>query len=463
MNNELSPENANRLAIGIARSRRISYQAAEAYLKSLSLRIVATPDFCATAAGQAAVLTAVNTAQRAYLGGVNMEVPQGIPLKLKIFGATTLDQALTEVSLPSRSDSIPKRTLFLGVPSSAAQTEDVRVYCDGWRGGVSDVGDQVAFDIGDAEDICLGGIFAGAAGVHRCFLKDTNLPAQNISDPFGISLAGLDADWLQPIRTKQIEILPSSFWMLGLGHLGQAYLWTLSMLPFGARADIHFLLNDFDKIDDSNLGAGLLCKERDVGKMKTRHCADWLEANGFSTSICERSFGANTVKAEDEPDVALCGFDKAEPRRSLDRCGFGLVLECGLGGTLADFDQAEFHRFPRLGRSASDIWAITEAPQSVPAALAALFEGGKKQNCGQVAIDIAGKSVSTSFVGAMASAIAVSEVIRAFHRKACYDNISFNPRCQSDLSTTRASKPLTAIDIGALGFTSKIWGSAPLI
>jgi len=31
--------------------------------------------------------------------------------------------------------------------------------------------------------------------------------------------------------------LPNRFWVLGLGHLGQAFLWNLALLPFPNRQE----------------------------------------------------------------------------------------------------------------------------------------------------------------------------------------------------------------------------------
>jgi len=39
-----------------------------------------------------------------------------------------------------------------------------------------------------------------------------------------------------------VTLLPNKFWLLGLGHLGQAYIWNIGLLPFKAPNEITFLL-----------------------------------------------------------------------------------------------------------------------------------------------------------------------------------------------------------------------------
>ena len=52
----------------------------------------------------------------------------------------------------------------------------------------------------------------------------------------------------------QVEFLPREFWALGLGHLGNAYLWSLATLPYPqSRRDVEIFLNDFDRVEPENV------------------------------------------------------------------------------------------------------------------------------------------------------------------------------------------------------------------
>lgn len=81
--------------------------------------------------------------------------------------------------------------------------------------------------------------------------------------------------------------LPSSAWLVGIGNLGQAYLWTLGLLPYGEGA-AELVLQDMDILAPSNLSTSLLTFRDMMRKKKTRALADWAEARGFKTTIVER-------------------------------------------------------------------------------------------------------------------------------------------------------------------------------
>jgi hypothetical protein len=453
MNEELTAAHANRLAIGLARSRRIRYEEAEALLRTLSLRIVIGTDGGIRAASQAALLTALNTAHRAFLGGVEVSMPKGIPLKLPIPGARTLDEALALTGYAPISVLKPTHSLYLDQISGVAKEDDILVHCDSWRAGVSDVGNPAEFVKGDVDELSLGGVMAGAMAVHRAFVRATNLPTGIYDKPVGISLWNPNESWLRSITDRQLHVLPRRFWNLGLGHLGQAFLWNLALLPFPNPSDVDFLLQDFDVIDASNRGSGLLCDASSAGRKKTRHCAGWLERFGFETVISERPFGPADRRNESDPGIALCGFDRAEPRTYLETAGFGLVIECGLGGTLGDFDQGDLHVFPSDRHTAQGLWAgAAEKIPDINPETAQLF-GNNQGVCGALAIDVAGRSVSTSFVGAMVSSLAISELLRTFNNGGRFDEVIFDARNPSFCKFSNANRAMPASLLGSLGFS----------
>ena len=423
MNNSLTPERANRMVVGLARARGIRYEDAEAELRNLSLRIVWTVAGPGTLAQQLALLTAANTGARAFLGGVQVELPGGLPLVASIPGVSTVNAALEWVGVPFVHLSNPTHTIYVGDPDARARPDDIIIHCDAWRGGVCDVGQKTEFLEGDRDMLGLGGIYAGALAVHRCFVRAAHLPSQCLDQACGLSLWDPTADWRQPVEDSKLQQLPIRFWMLGLGHLGQGYLWSLGFLPYPDRASVEFLLHDVDKVDESNFGSGLLCTLGSVGRKKTRLCAGWLERLGFSTHITERRFTTSDRRAGGDPSVAFCGFDNVLARQGIDTAGFGFVVECGLGGSLADFDQLDLHTFPSSRHTAHSLWSgFSDRKGNVPEEVARLF-ALPNEACGALAIDIAGKSVSTSFVGAIAGALATAEMLRVFNRGSTFDDV----------------------------------------
>lgn len=455
MNEQLTPKNANRLALGLARQRRIHYREAEAILRSLTLKLVIDAASCQSVAFQAALLTAFNTGNRAFLGGVSVEMPADVELLLPLPGFRSLNEALRLTGFTPREISLPSQTIYFGHTPAELSANSCRIDCDGWRGVVSDFDCPASFEYGNSDNIALGGVFAGGLAVHRCFLKATDIPARSLESPLGLSLWSPGSDWQKPVSSSPLlSNLPNRFWVLGLGHLGQAFIWNLALLPFPKRQEVEFLLQDFDAIEAPNVGSGLLCTTDAVGRKKARHCAGWLENLGFTTAITERKYTEHDRRNEDEPGIALCGFDQARPRSCLGKTGFGMVVECGLGDGPTDFDSIHIHTFPNSQSSPEALWGnVQDSPRKISNEDAALFGEGQHE-CGQLAIDTAGKAVSTSFVGAMAGAMVIGELLRAFNSGPRFEEQYLTPRNLADSDFCQAATKQTLAELAKLGFCS---------
>jgi hypothetical protein len=455
MNEELTPKTANRLALGLARQQRIHYREAEAILLSLTLKLVIDAASCRSVAFQAALLTAFNTGNRAFLGCVSVEMPADVKLLLPLPGFRSLNDALRITGFTPRETSTSSQTIYFGHTPAEPDANSCRVDCDGWRGVVSDFDCLASFEYGSSDDIALGGVFAGGLAAHRCFLKAANIPARSLESPLGLSLWSPGSDWQKPVSSKPLlSNLPNRFWVLGLGHLGQAFLWNLALLPFPNRQEVQFLLQDFDAIEAPNVGSGLLCTTSAVGRKKVRHCGGWLENLGFATAITERKYTEHDRRSEDEPGIALCGFDRARPRSFLGKTGFRMVVECGLGDGPTDFDSIHIHTFPNSQNSPEALWGnVQDSARKISDEDVALFSEGQHE-CGQLAIDTAGKAVSTSFVGAMAGAMVVGELLRAFNGGPRLDEQYFTPRNLVDSDYCQATTTQALSELAKLGFCS---------
>jgi hypothetical protein len=174
-------------------------------------------------------------------------------------------------------------------------------------------------------------------------------------------------------------------------------------------------LQDFDRVVAANWNAGLLCDEGSAGQFKTRLCSAWLEARGLATRMIERPFDELTRRGGEEPFVALCGFDNLKSRSVLEGAGFDLVVECGLGGETANFDDVLLHTFPGASRSAREVFGGTAGGARHPGTLSLAGAFGDLRDCGILLATLEGKAISSSFVGAYAGALVVGELVRGLH------------------------------------------------
>jgi hypothetical protein len=83
----------------------------------------------------------------------------------------------------------------------------------------------------------------------------------------------------------------------------------------------------------------------------------------------------------------------------------------------------------------------------------ALFTEGHHE-CGHLAIDMAGKAVSTSFVGAMAGAMVVGDLLRAFNGGSQLDEQYLTPRNLKDSEFRPSNAPQSLQEIAKLGFVT---------
>lgn len=416
MNEQLNENNFNRLAKMLMQKHQISYPHAMERLSSLKLHVICSSQNLGTEAFQAALLTAVNCGCRSFLGGVYVSSFEETALVVPWPDAQSLDAVVRELGgkAAETSDKFDA-TLVVG-HHPCVNPDAIRILCDGWRGGVqpADI-DDTAFVAG--EDFAIGGVLGGALAVEYAFLRACGLSRHSLDGPTGLSLWLPDGDWLsQESMGPPLQSLPKRLWFIGLGHLGQAYAWSLGLLPYSSPKDVSLMLQDFDRVVKSNWTAGLLCWDQDPGEYKTRVVARWLETRGFQTTITERPYDEHTHRTGEEPFVALCGVDVTAARRLLEKGGFDLVVECGVGSSPDDFDRLKIHTFPNASKRAMEIWPIDgRAPvphEPSPMVIEALKDQG---DCGILATTIENKSISASFVGAAAGAMVIGEVLRALH------------------------------------------------
>lgn len=436
MNTNLTEDNLNRLALGIIEKNKCTYQDALKILGSLKLHVKCGEAIRKSVSLQAALLTIVNTGKRAFLGGVNVAMPNGVDFAIQWPFSANLNKAVTELGgiIVSETEIGKSFSIHLGLPGSIDENS-IEVLCNGWTGGISSGIDKI--NVNQDVDFALGGILGGAIAVSAVFMKQTNINPSSCDQSAGVSLWRPDLSWTsEEAQGPKLKYLPKRVWLLGLGHLGQAYAWTLSLLPYAKPEDFNPLLQDFDRITDGNYSAGLLTDKQNTTPRKTRHCANWLETFGFTVTITERKYDSKTIRTDEEPYLALCGFDNAKSRLPLEGSGFDLVVESAIGSGVSDFDSIITHTFPGANKKPSDIWGNDTENKISEVLIDAMQKEVKKEECGVLATNLASKAMSASFVGAVASALVISEVLRALHGGVRFESIVVRLRSLNNIRTS---------------------------
>ena len=370
---------------------------------------------------QAMLLTAVNAAHRAFIGGVRVRLRNNGPMSVrwaeKLGVATSVETLGGEIveSLDCKHPTLVIGNVVEQPPGSIV----LYATWEGWSGGLVE---EQESRLSESSEFPLVGMLAAALGVSEAFqhVRGSAVAGRRST---GLSLWKPQCDWRsESAYGEPCLYLPKRLWLIGLGHLGQAYAWALGLLPYVDYAAVDLMLQD-DTIVYANKSTGMLSDDSSVCQKKSRVVAARLEALGFRTAITERLFDCATRRSSDEPSVALVGVDDPAPRQLLEEAGFDLVIDAGLGSGSQNYLDILMHSFPS-GIEATTAWskrseALTNSLVGQPAYLdlqqrisetTELTDG--EIECG--IIEVAGRAVGAAFVGCVAATLVFSEVLRVF-------------------------------------------------
>jgi hypothetical protein len=406
--------------------------------------------FEANPSATAAALTAINCAVRAFPGGVfvladpdavlthGWGLGRSLSTVLASLGAQHVDRLpddlgyVISVAEPRNTPSAPgPRILY---PTWA-----------GWSGGVVlDPGERLLE--GDGQP--LSGVLAGALGVSEAFQATRGFVVAG-RRTIGMSLWSPDVPWQdQDAIGPALTVLPEKMWLLGLGHLGQAFAWSIGCQSYPPGTPLVGLV-DPQVIVKGNVDTGLLTTIDDVGLRKARVVAAALERRGAKTTVVERLFDEAFRPQRDEPSIALAGFDSPAPRRLLEAAQFARVVDAGLGGGVPGYLDVMIHSFPSELRA---VMAFPEARRAAPDAVlyqpAYAAEIGRLEAAGMTEeaarcglLEIAGRTVGAAFVGAVASCLVVAEELRALVDGPRYEVVSVSLRSPEHLAAVPNPAP----------------------
>jgi hypothetical protein len=395
--------------------RAESAETALAMLESFGLTIQVGKEIANSAEHQTALLTLVNVTSRTLLAGVEVVGLPDVPSVSGLAPNASLRSAVEELGGKFAAQERPNwpRAVIGTVTGLDCSRPCWQMTWEGWRGGV--IPWRENRQLSESSSLALAPVLAAAVCGAEVFAFHAGDHSMAGRRPSGLSLWQPGADWLRADPSEPaVSYLPSQLWILGLGNLGQAFVWVLGCLPYPADPKPLLVLQDFDRVMESNVSTSLLTATRSIGRKKTRVVAEWAEARGFDTVIEERRFGPWTQRGDDEPAAMLCGVDNALARSRLEGADFGLVVEAGLGAGPGGFRNISQHVFPG-SRAAAEIWSdlsgTTLEVEDMPA-YRAMRQKGVDQ-CGVARL--ATRTVAVPFVGLTAACLVISELLRRLH------------------------------------------------
>ena len=403
--------------------------------QQFAVTLVCGADVAASYMSQLSVLTAAEIASRCFPGAVYVALPAQVDDAAIMlwphltgppsFGALLRQIVGTHSVVPDQGDLPHSNVLLFGDAPDIAGA--LRITFDGWVAKTGPV--PLVARLPERPYCTLAAILSAALAVSELFLSFAEISLEATRRTAALSLWRPDLDPAHSAAIgRPVQWLPADSWVLGLGHLGNAYLWALGTLPYENASSARVFLNDFDSVQIENIETGLLFTHADLNRTKARTCAAWLERRGFRTRLLERRFDKNFRCQPGEPRLALCGFDSNPPRRDLPSAEFVQVIESGLGGTPNNFDTLSLHALPNP-RGIHELWPDLsdeegkkrEAHQNRVAQENEAYIRSGLNDCGR--FEFAGKSVAVPFVGAVAGCFVIAEALRLFHDGPAYTDI----------------------------------------
>ena len=420
------------LKLELDEGRVASLEEAQNLTRGYRLQIAAGPGIAGSPTRQAMLITAVSTGVRAFPGGVSVSTDADPVVEVPWGQGERLSAVLKSLGV-SRATELDRNAPTILIGDSTSVLGSVLI-CPTWNGWSAGAMDSPGHLLADSPEFPLSGVLAGALAVSEAFQSVRGNPQAGRRE-VGLSLWRPDLDWqIDEAVGPECRYLPSRWWLLGLGHLGQAYGWAIGSLLFAEPSQVQVYLQDPQTLVEANWSTGLLVPNDAPLGRKTRLVARRLESLGLETYIVERRFDEHMRRRPDEPGLALAGFDHPGPRRVLQAAGFEHIVDVGLGHGSRYLDMT-LHTFPS-SRRAEDIWPETTSPNVEQLLLRPAYEGmidsmvrvegisREAAACGLT--ELAGRTVGAAFVGAVAATLAVAEPVRLLNDGVSYETVSLS-------------------------------------
>ncbi|MCH9779911.1 MAG: ThiF family adenylyltransferase [Alphaproteobacteria bacterium] len=297
------------------------------------------------------------------------------------------------------------------------------VVYQGWTGGVTKNSNPDFDAKKDGQVFPLSPLVAAALAVGYLHQHCFNVASSQLhNESVFINLLTLTQDSTIDKSSTQNLVMPEvPIWIVGLGHLGQAYCWSLICLHQLGNVKLpKLILQDDDTVSPANFSTSLLVSE---GSLENR--TDPL----MKTDLCHTAIGKSieesmvSVKSEmlldsnfpkDTANMhVFCGVDNLNARRLLARRHNGVLFNAGLGGKQSggvhDFYTLELRKMDCPVDKLPPSWhehqhnGVEKEPTNQPATKQIIKQYGLKDSCG-----ITDKDGALPFMGLIAACLLLS-------------------------------------------------------
>jgi hypothetical protein len=247
--------NTERAAIALAEKNKIDIEEAEKLLFDSQICLEASDEIKISYSLQVALLSCFNAGNRIFKGGVICSIPDNIPNLLNLSGET-FNEVLSDLFPFSKEDNLKDSTQKIFFGKHPTSVNEIELVCSGWQGGINIYNSDINSLKSHHTNVCFGACLASSYALFWVFNKTFSMIEKVDEESFGYSLwtNSSEYDWIESINEGPSNIsLPSNIWTVGLGHLGQAYLWILANQR--RNQEIEILLQDFDNLGKENLGS----------------------------------------------------------------------------------------------------------------------------------------------------------------------------------------------------------------
>jgi hypothetical protein len=201
---------------------------------------------------------------------------------------------------PQETDTpSPDSNVLIGSGLEPGRGWSVQAFWNGWTAGIAPGRKSVA---SGRSDCALAGVGAGALAVGQAFLAEQgDLRAGRTAQSLSLWTPELDEKGPHESGPCLDQIyLPTRLWLVGLGNLGQAYLWSLTLLPYPQREDVLFFLQDDQHVGKENWGTSVLVQRGRYGILQTRVVEEWATGRGFQIRRIDRRLDEDLLRSDTE-------------------------------------------------------------------------------------------------------------------------------------------------------------------